>query len=93
MALPPREFVVKVKRPKVYSGSWSRTGNKIDNNLDAKGRGSDLSNATQTNPIRTRDRLGASLLSNANVVIFDKSKKIAAENEAVLMLFISFLPL
>ena len=40
---------------------------EIDNNTDAKGRGSDLSNATQTDPIRTRDDLGAALKSIANI--------------------------
>jgi hypothetical protein len=32
-------------------------------NTDAKGRGSDLTSATQTNPIRTRANLGAVLPS------------------------------
>lgn len=36
-------------------------------NADAKGRGSDLSIATQSGPIRTRAELGAALKSNAKI--------------------------
>lgn len=66
------------------SNSWVLTGYKIDNKLDAKGRGSDLTNATQTNPIRTRESLGAALSSPANIEYFDEltknSTKIVDEN-------------
>ena len=54
------------------SKSWVLTGYTIDSNTDAKGRGSDLSNATQNDPIRTRAELGAALKSAANIRrIFD----------------------
>ena len=45
------------------SESWVLTGFTIDENTDAKGRGSDLTSATQTSPIRTRADLGAALSS------------------------------
>lgn len=48
------------------------TGYKIDNSTDAKGRGSDLSNATQVIPIHTREDLGATLLSEANVQYYNE---------------------
>lgn len=53
------------------SGSWVLTGFKIDLNTDAKGRGGDLSNATQTFPIHTREDLGAALKSDANIQYFN----------------------
>ena len=46
------------------SESWVLTGYKIDYNTDAKGRGNDLSNATQIYPTPTREDLGAALKSN-----------------------------
>lgn len=49
------------------SKSWVLTGYTTDNNTDAKGRGGDLSNATQSDPIRTRAELGAALKSDAKI--------------------------
>lgn len=46
------------------SESWVLTGYKIDYNTDAKGRGNDLSNATQIYPTPNREDLGAALKSN-----------------------------
>lgn len=50
------------------SESWVLTGYKIDYNTDAKGRGNDLSNATQIYPTPTREDLGAALKSDANML-------------------------
>ena len=44
-------------------------GYKIDYNTDAKGRGNDLSNATQIYPTPAREDLGAALKSNVERVI------------------------
>ena len=49
------------------SESWVLTGYKIDYNTDAKGRGNDLSKATQIHPTPTREDLGAALKSDANI--------------------------
>lgn len=58
------------------SKSWVLTGYTIDSNTDAKGRGGDLSSATQNDPIRTRAELGAVLKSAAKIrQIFDISEK------------------
>ena len=58
------------------SKSWVLTGYTIDKNADAKGRGSDLSNAMQNDPIRTRAELGAALKSVAKLRnIFETSKE------------------
>lgn len=66
------------------SKSWVLTGYTIDKNADAKGRGSDLSNATQNDPIRTRAELGAALKSAAKLRnIFGTDKKNVAERDAV----------
>lgn len=66
------------------SESWVLTGYKIDYNTDAKGRGNDLSKATQTYPIPTREDLGAALKSNTNIQYFNDitniSSKIVDEN-------------
>ena len=43
------------------SESWVLTGLTINENMDAKGRGSDLTSATRIGPIRTRTDLGAML--------------------------------
>ena len=57
------------------SKSWVLTGYTIDNNTDAKGRGSDLSNATQSDPIRTRAELGAALKSDTKISeLFETTK-------------------
>ena len=68
------------------------TGYKIDESSDAKGRGSDLSSATQFDPIRTREELGAALTSNTNMEnIFGKYKenvsKIVNENGEPLVMY------
>lgn len=47
--------------------SWLLTSYTVESNTDAKGRGSDLFNATQNDPIRTRAALGAALTSAANI--------------------------
>ena len=47
--------------------SWLLTSYTVESNTDAKGRGSDLFNATQDDPIRTRADLGAALTSAANI--------------------------
>lgn len=66
------------------SESWVLTGYKIDYNTDAKGRGNDLSKATQTYPTPTREDLGAALKSNANIQYFNDitniSSKVVDEN-------------
>lgn len=62
--------------------SWVLTVYTIDNNTDAKGRGSDLSSATQNDPIRTRAELGAVLKSDAKVrQIFGLAEKIAGHQQ------------
>ena len=66
----PPVFVLRIKEPSCdlrESKSWVLTGYTIDNNTDAKGRGSDLSYATQNDTIRTRAELGAALKSAANI--------------------------
>ena len=64
------------------SKSWVLTGYTIDSNTDAKGRGSDLSSATQNDPIRTRAELGAVLKSAAKIrQIFDISEKSKKKDE------------
>ena len=66
------------------SESWVLTGYKIDPNTDAKGRGNDLSKATQIHPTPTREDLGAALKSNANIQYFNDitniSSKVVDEN-------------
>ena len=64
------------------SKSWVLTAYTIDSNTDAKGRGSDLSNATQSDPIRTRAELGAALKSVANLQRIFGIPNESAENNA-----------
>lgn len=52
------------------------TGYKKDNKTDAKGRGSDLSNATQTDPIRTRESLVTVLSSAVNIECLNELTKV-----------------
>lgn len=54
------------------------TGYKIDYNTDAKGRGNDLSKATQTYPTPTREDLGAALKSNTNIQYFNDITNISS---------------
>ena len=73
------------------SGSWVLTGFKIDPSTDAKGRGSDLSNATQTYPIHTREDLGAALESETNIQYFNELtrdvSKVVDENGEPLVVY------
>jgi len=63
------------------SKSWVLTAYTIDPNTDAKGRGSDLSSATQDDPIRTRAELGAALKSDVNIKrIFELDKENSDKN-------------
>ena len=59
--------------------SWVLTGYKIDPNTDAKGRGNDLSDATQTYPTPTREDLGAALKSTANIQYFNEISNISSK--------------
>ena len=56
------------------------TGRSNDSNADAKGRGSDLSNATQSDPIRTRAELGAAFIFAAKIVEDFENPKLPDEN-------------
>lgn len=79
ITLDDHQAVISLYREK-ESESWVLSGYKIDERLDAKGRGSDLSSATQFDPIRTREELGAILSSESKIdEIFGKYKENASK--------------